>query len=437
MELVHKELFYPGLNGCANYRIPSIITTNKGTLIAAVDARVDRAGDNPNNIDKYIRRSEDNGDTWEPIQVLVDYPGRGDEGSAACDPAMLQDSDTGTIWMIFNHTPAGIGLWNSKPGVGFDRDGYKKLYDRDGNEFTLREKGIVYNDKMEKTGLSVADDGSVYRGNEIIGNIYLKDGPLLEARTSFLQAIKSDDDGLTWSSPIDLNYQVKEEWMGFIGAGPGVGIQLTKGKYAGRLVFPIYFNNGEGGRMSCCTIYSDDHGNTWHRGKSPNDGRVFKGKKIDAKTVSHVEAELTECQVIELDNGDLKIFMRNHSKNPYTAIATSKDGGETWGEISFHHDLLDPICQSTVIKHEFDDGKSYVIWANPAHPERRVNGTIRLSCDEGCTWPYSRVIREAGYGYSCLTVLADGNIGLLYEPDDEPGVILFTKMSLDWIKGLK
>jgi len=269
----HIKLFYPGLNDCENYRIPSIINTDKGTLIAAIYARVDRAGDNPNNIDKYIRRSMDNGETWEPVQVLVDYPDRGDDGSAACDPAMVQDKETGTIWMIFNHTPAGIGLWNSKPGVGFDKNGYRLLFDPEGNEYTLRENGKVFDSKGQQTDFLVEENGDVVKDNNVIGNIYLKEGPLLEARTSFLQAIKSDDDGLTWSKPIDLNPQVKEEWMGFIGAGPGIGIQITRGKYAGRLVFPIYYNNRQRGHMSCCVIYSDDHGKTWKRGQSPNDGR--------------------------------------------------------------------------------------------------------------------------------------------------------------------
>lgn len=435
MSLEHIKLFYPGLNGCANYRIPSIITTDKGTLIAAIDARVDRAGDNPNNIDKYIIRSTDGGDTWGPIQNIVDYPGRSDEGSAACDPAMLQDEETKTIWMIFNHTPAGIGLWASKPGIGFDKDGYRILYDESGNEYILKEDTFVYHKNGEKTSIMIDENGDVLKDGQKIGNIYLKNGPMLETRTSFLQAVKSEDDGLTWSEPIDLNPHVKEEWMGFIGAGPGRGIQLKNGAYKGRLVFPIYFNNALGGRMSCTVIYSDDHGNTWKRGRSPNDGRIWNNKVLNSRTLDVTEAELTECQIIEMGNGDLKMFMRNHAKYHRTAIAISKDGGESWKDISFHDELVDPICQSTVIKHRTDDGKSYLIWANPAHPEKRIKGTVRLSEDEGKTWPYSRVIREAGYGYSCLTVLPDGRIGLLYEPDDEPGVILFTRFSLNWIMG--
>ena len=128
----------------------------------------------------------DNGQTWEPIQVLVDYPGRGDEGSAACDPAMLQDKETGTIWMIFNHTPAGIGLWNSRPGVGFDKDGYRLLFDPEGNEYTLRENGKVFDSNGQETDYLVDEAGDVTKANSVIGNIYLKEGPL-EARTSFFK----------------------------------------------------------------------------------------------------------------------------------------------------------------------------------------------------------------------------------------------------------
>lgn len=432
--MYYKKLFYPGLNDCQNYRIPSMITTSKGTLVVAVDARVDREGDNPNNIDKYVTRSLDGGITWEPLQVVVDYPGRGDDGAAACDPCMLYDEDTNTIWMIFNHTPAGIGLWNSKPGKGFDQRGNKMLYDEQGNCFTLREDNYVYDAQGKNTGIMVNKNGDVVRDGEIIGNIYLKSGPLLEARTSFLQAIKSEDDGLTWSDPIDLNPQVKEEWMGFIGAGPGVGIQLKKGKYAGRLIFPIYYTN-EHGYMSCCVIYSDDHGKTWYRGESPNDGRIWEGEKIHSKTLQIKEAMLTESQVIELENGDLKMYMRNHAPYKRTAVAVSKDGGQTWGEVYFDDVLVNPICQFSVIKHRFKDGVTRTIWSNPAHETQRVNGVIRLSEDDGSTWSYSRVITEGGYAYSCLSVLPNDEICLLYEPDDQPGVIMFAKFDLDWIKG--
>jgi len=430
-------VFEPGLDGCANYRIPSIITTKKGTLIAAIDARRDEPGDNPNNIDKVIRRSIDNGETWGQVQLLVDYPGRGrEEGSAAIDPAMLEDRETDTLWMIYCHTPGGIGLWNSEPGTGFDPNGYRLLYDELRNEYTLRENGEVFDAFGNKTDMTVDKVGNVFRGGTPIGNIYLDKGPLLEARTSFLQAIYSKDDGRTWSEPIELNPQVKEPWMRFIGAGPGIGLQLISPKYKGRIVFPIYYSNHTNGsypKLSCCVVYSDDYGATWKRGQSPNDGREWEGIVLSSRTLSIREAELTESQLVELKSGELLCFMRNHSSKKRTAVACSKDGGETWGEVKFIEEFIDPTCQSTIIKYpDLGDGKERLIFASPCHETKRINGTVRLSEDGGKTWPYSKLVAEGEFMYSCLTVLPSGEIGLLYEGAGDK--IQYVKFTLDWIK---
>jgi hypothetical protein len=68
-----KELYSAGLANVSEYRIPSLISTPNGTLIALVDARKDRRGDIPNNVDLAIRRSVDGGETWGPVQIIVDY----------------------------------------------------------------------------------------------------------------------------------------------------------------------------------------------------------------------------------------------------------------------------------------------------------------------------------------------------------------------------
>jgi sialidase-1 len=432
-------LFEKGVNNCNNYRIPSLLTTEKGTIIAAIDARVDEPGDNPNNIDKVIRRSKDNGLTWSDVELLVDYPGKGrKEGAAAIDPAMLEDRETNTIWMIFNHTPGGIGLWNSQPGVGFSDEGYKLLHDNCNNKYTLREEGRVYDSKGNKTDMTVDKEGNVYSDGKKVCNIYLNEGEPLEERTSFLQIIHSNDEGETWSQPVDINLQTKEPWMKFIGAGPGIGIQMTASeKYKGRLIFPIYFSNSSYSKCSCAVIYSDDHGATWKRGESPNDGRIYNGKTYTAETIDDSELQLTECQVIELPNGDLKFFMRNHHSKKRTAIAISKDGGESWGEITFDETLVDPICQSSIIKYpDLGDGKCRVIFANPADEERRINGTIRYSEDGGDTWLHSKLLDSRGFSYSSLTILKNGYIGILYEIlEDDDVKNIYTSFNLEWIKG--
>lgn len=436
-------LFYPGLAGSATYRIPSMITTVKGTIIAGIDARISDMRDNPNKINTVIRRSVDNGETWGNVQHLVSYAGEGQDGAAAIDTALLQDEVTGTIWMLFSHTPGGIGLWSCDAGTGLDEHGNRLLYDGAGREYCLLPDGRVTENDGHATPYTIDEEGNVRLDGISCGNIYLKKGvhpeeSLLEARTSFLQIIKSDDDGMTWSKPIELNASVKESWMKFIGSGPGRGVQLKNGAYRGRLVFPIYFSN-LGGKMSCAVIYSDNHGTTWRRGASPNDGREFGGELISAESVSADGADLTESQLIELPDGTLRVYMRNHTGTKRTAVATSEDGGETWSEVAYDEFLVDPVCQSSVIVYpDQGDGKTRVLYANPADPERRENGTVRLSEDGGRTWKYAKQIYAGSFSYCCLTVLANGEIALLYECDfsfveNKPITVEFTKFKLDWL----
>ncbi|OAB44857.1 sialidase family protein [Paenibacillus antarcticus] len=439
-----KSIFYPNLADSKAYRIPSMITTDKGTVIAGIDARIGDQTDNPNQIDISIRRSEDHGKTWGHVQKLVSFAGEGLDGAAAIDSSLLQDEETGTIFMLYMHTPGGIGLRESEPGIGFDSDGRRKLYDQEGKIYLLHGNGTVTESEAKETNYRVDEDGYVFKEGNAQGNIYYKRGidpneSLLEARTSFLQIIHSEDDGLSWSKPRELNVMVKAEWMRFIGSGPGCGIQLKHGNNAGRLVFPIYFSN-EAGQLSCSCMYSDDHGAIWRRGESPNDGRELDGEVLTAKTISEGKQYLTESQVIELPTGKLKYYLRNHYELQRTAVTTSMDGGETWGEVTFDMTLTDPICQSSIVLYpDQGDGKVRLLFSNPADEKTRVKGTIRLSEDGGGTWTYSKVIEEGYYGYSCLTVLKNGEIGVLYERiydylNWNEMDIQFGTFTLDWLK---
>ena len=66
---------------------------------------------------------------------------------------------------------------------------------------------------------------------------------LLTLRTCNLILIHSDDDGRTWSRPINLNSALKQPWMRFLGTSPGNGIQLEHGTHRGRLLAPVYYNH--------------------------------------------------------------------------------------------------------------------------------------------------------------------------------------------------
>lgn len=420
------------------YRIPSLIVTNKGTLIACVDARYKDNADNPNRIDKLVRRSIDNGETWEePILAVESVEEGRQEGAAAIDPAMVYDKETNTIWMFYCHTPGGVGLWNSRPGKGVDQEGNRYLYDKYNTRYILKE-GQVYDEENKKLDLRIDEEGYIYKEAKQIGNIYKGTGELLEERTSFLEVVHSKDDGLTWSRPISLNGEIKEEWMKFIGPGPGVGIQMTAEKYKGRLVVPIYFSNHTntvGWTMSCCLIISDDHGQTWQRGASPNDGRIYKEQVINSQTLLDYEGCLTESQVVELNDGRLLYMMRNHDKRKRTAKAYSEDGGMSWSQVEWVDALEDPTCQSSIIKYpDLGDGKERILFANPASEKERKNGTVRLSEDGGLTFPYAKVIKEDDFVYNSMAVLKDGSIGMIYEGRDDMKEMEFVKFKLDWIK---
>ncbi|MGM0494066.1 MAG: hypothetical protein ACQER1_14100, partial [Armatimonadota bacterium] len=96
--LTQTPVFSAGEAGVCEYRIPALVCTNNGTLLAACDARVDRPGDAPNNIDLALKRSEDLGETWSEVEILIDDGGE----MAAGDPCMVVDRETGTVWIVYD-----------------------------------------------------------------------------------------------------------------------------------------------------------------------------------------------------------------------------------------------------------------------------------------------------------------------------------------------
>ena len=430
-----KTVFGPGTGGPSDYyRIPSMITTKNGVVVACADARFYTGADNPNRIDKVVRRSLDSGETWEDYQIVVEEYGKEKNlSSAAIDPILTYSGDTGRIFMHYCHTPAGVGILNCNSCTGEDSEG-NKVITRGFRKYILKN-GTLYSKSGKKTGYSVSEDGEVTDGKTAFGSIYTG-GSFKEAHTATLMMCYSDDDGLTWSKPVSLNSQIKKKYMSFIGPGPGCGIVIRHGKYKGRIVVPVYYGTRKWPLcLSCCVIYSDDNGVTWSMGETPNNTRKIHGFRANHFLITNSKM-LTESQVTEQDDGTLKYFMRNHEKRRSIAVAYSKNGGESWEDFRFDDSLPQPVCQSSVIKIENAD-KPYVVFLNPASREGRKCGTVRLSEDDGETFKYSRILKEDSFVYSSMTQLPDGNIGALFEPDLECRNIWFTKFSLDWIKGIK
>lgn len=408
------SLFCQGMGGYENFRIPSMLVTDKGTVVATADGRKEAPGDNPNHIARVVRRSTDSGKTWSPATTVCDFGGTGrEDGAAAIDGSLTYDRETGRIFMVYSHTPAGVGSWLSEAGTGLDEEGRLLLKDQEQNVHSVAIPGFVpgmeplYLDDYRQLSVGSESRGSVCHGENRI---------LSEANTSFLQMIYSDDEGETWSHPQDLNGEVKAHWMHFIGPCPGTGIQIRTGPYAGRLVIPIYYSN-ESHVYSSGVIYSDDHGGHWSRGASVNDGRIWEGNALSAKTGTDLRTCLGESQVTELPDGRLKIFIRT---SLYDSIATavSEDGGETWiqpGEgLSTAKELADCDCQCYILRLESEEEPVY-LFSNPSHPSKRARGRIRISRDGTAHWSKGFLVESGEFGYSCMARLPDGTLGILYE----------------------
>ena len=423
-----RTIFSKGTENVENYRIPSLLTVGDVT-IASADARLEAPGDNPNHICRAIRLSTDSGETWSGTKLFCDYGGTGrDDGAAAIDGSLLHDKDTQTVFMLFSHTSRGIGAHYVSSEDAFDAQGRKRLWDADNHQYYVEQDGRVFHDNGEPTAYTVGNYGELYQNGEPVGSICHGEARILrQADVSFLQLIQSHDSGRTWSDPVDLNPQVKAEWMRFVGAGPGTGIQIQEGPCKGRLLFPVYYTN-QHMIASSGAIYSDDHGKTWHMGASANDGRLFDGTALDAQTATDPRSNLGECQVTELPGGRLKIYLRN-GYGPHTLSAYSDDGGESWHH--FHEtNLPDPQCQSHVLKVKHN-GQAIWLFSNPANSTARVQGVVRVSFDGGETWPVSRLVEPGEFAYSCMTQLPDGQIGLIYEGRDVS--LRFMKFPLEWL----
>lgn len=444
-----KGIFESGLSGRANaygtrsYRIPALLKTKQGTLLAGIDERRLHSAD-WGDIASVVRRSEDNGKTWDERIIVMDLrenanaANRNIGSPLNIDMALVQDPETNRIFTIVDMFPEGQGVFglpniNVSPYTEINGKSYLNLYkEGESAAYTVREEGRVYTPNGDLTDYRVvthstapafSDLGDIYEGNHLIGNIYFqtnKTSPFKIAFTNYLWESHSDDDGKTWSSPRDITSQVKLPWMKFYGTGPGTGIALRTGEHVGRLVIPTYSTNHVShlsGSQSSRVIYSDDHGETWKSGVAVNDGRILNGETLDSSTLNNNIAQNTESTVVQLNNGDLKLFMRNLTRG--IQVATSHDGGETWEpEVKRYEEVHDSYVQLAAI-HTMHEGQEYIILTNANGPDNsRTEGTAHLARVEEngeLTWLHHRLIQDGKFAYNSLQEIAPGEYGVLYE----------------------
>jgi sialidase-1 len=368
-ELSKTVLFSAGSSGYKLFRIPGIAVTAHGTVLAYCEARKGDKGD-WGTIDIMLRRSLDGGQTWLEPQHIAHHGARVPKNPVAL-AQKLATSDDQTI-----NNPVAI----------VDRDG-------------------------------------------IVHFTYCAE----YARAFYM---RSDDDGATWSQPTDITATFEQfrpdyEWK-VIATGPGHGIQLRNG----RLVVAIWMSTGTGGHAHrpsvTSTIFSDDHGRTWQRGEIavPNtDEFVFPN----------------ETTAVELADGRVMLNVRTESKAHRRLITISPDGATGWSKPEFNNELLEPICEGSLVRLSTNppSDRNRLLFSNPntldpitgqqaiaGKSRTRKNVSVKLSYDEGKTWPVTRSLETSLSGYSDLAVTRDGKILCLYESGSTDGVSIYKSGSL-------
>lgn len=442
--VTYDQPFASGTIGSENFRIPGIITLNDGSVLAGADIRYSHGLDSPNNIDVFVAHSDDGYSGWE-YKTLFHFDdfadGKTDVSSASyIDSALIQSKKTGRIFMVTDAQPSGCGYLQARQGSGFTEiDGKKHLLLTDGeNTDELNTFGYyvgdydgmfapVYKKGGKMTAYSVDRELNLYKnalplympqkGSENVNvqqNVYYNDSELSCYCTTYLVMRYSDDNGKTWSYPVNLSASIKKESEGFLGIAPGKGF-VTDVDGKERIMFTVYDNDG--GVENVSTIYSDDNGETWNRGNETT------CKKYIGKT--------SESQIIELNNGVLRMFARNNSR--YVSYADSKDKGVTWSKFAIDRDLpARGNCMVSFINtSKIIDGKKVVLGSFASDQKARADGVVKVglvSEKNRIEWISTYHINSGFFAYSCLTELSDGNFGLLYE--DQPYQISYMILTL-------
>lgn len=354
-------------DGVKSYRIPGLTTSTKGTLLAICDARRESDRDLQGDIDIVLNRSTDGGQSWSPMQIVLDmgqWGGLPERFNGVSDACILSDENTGTLYII--------GLWM-----------YGVLDSQNGKWIEgLKDSSTEWNHQWREFGSQPGYD--VKRSSQVLIST-------------------STDDGLTWSKPENITRQVKKEEWWLLAPAPGHGITLSDGT----ILFPSEGRDKDGERFSTIT-WSKDGGKTW-----------VTGNPACTNT--------NECMAVELSDHSVMLNMRERSNRGLMegngrAVAVTGDLGKTWSvHPTSRKALIESACMAAIHRHTYSENgkkKSVLFFSNPNSKTIRNNFTIKTSFDDGNSWPESNWLlldEYSGNGYSCITSVGEETIGVLYE----------------------
>jgi sialidase-1 len=301
------------------------------------------------------------------------------------------------------------------------------------NPFSLRMKNVDPKDVTYNNPVMIADrDGTVHM-------LFC-----LEYMRCFYQ--RSTDDGVSWSTPVEITqtfeaFHKNYDWK-VLATGPDHGIQLKNG----RLIVPVWMSTGTGGNAHrpsvTATIYSDDSGKSWHGG--------------DIAVPSNTECiDPNETVAVELSDGHVMLNVRNESKAHRRIVTTSADGATGWSTPKFDDALLEPVCMGGIVRYAFG-AQNLILFSNPDNLDKangkpepgkhrdRKNVSVKVSRDEGHTWPVNKSIEPGPSMYSDLAVTQAGTILCFYGRRGENqemtflagmtgGRLTLARFNLDWL----
>lgn len=408
------------------YRIPSMVTLDDGTVVAAADARWDGGMDGGGN-DVITARSTDNGDTWS--YTWAGY--YGDNGNvfnkastSYCDSNIATDGKT--LYMLSTFFASGVAIngtsANAQPSkdTGLDSQG-RLLLARNGGDYDYYVGAVgadgyasIYrtSDSTVVSHYKVNGEFELFKDGAYVGCVWYSNCEFQAKKCQYLFFRTSTDGGKTWSAPSLVNARKSGEK--FLGAGPGRAVVTDDGT----ICMPVYVygdNAWGSGDASQATsfIYSKDQGKTWSRTANFTSTSSLGGSGWSS-----------EAQLVDLGNGVVRCFYRNGKKKIMYCDATWTGSLYRWGDVVDTGIDIWGNCQLSAIMYPYlIDGKRAILVSSPSSTEGRKTGaifTLLLNDDNTVSTEYAKktiTAEGAMFAYSCLTVLKDGRVADLYETD--------------------
>lgn len=452
-------------NPSTNYRIPNLVTMDDGTLVAQADARWDAYADGGGN-DSIVAYSEDNGETWN-YSMLTYYPDNGNyhdkSSTSVCDSALATDGKT--LYALTTFFPAGYALNTTSAdhtltvlsGSAFNDDGTLRLsrggssdydyhlgdFDADG---AAGRAPILDSNNSPVDGWEVDHDFYVYNNGTKQGNLFYSDCEFQTVKTNFLLFRSSVDNGKTWSDFKLVNVKLASE--SFYGVGPGRGVVTDDGT----IIFPCYSWTNLNSSQRSSFIYSKDGGKTWTRMDNLPTLKSWADYALSWNGTS-------ECQPVLLDDGTIRLFCRtarrrmvyadakmDENGNYYWVNATADDGGPIHLDFPINGENFNITenNQYSVIKYSKKvlwNGDYYTLLigshANGGGTSRTDGHLTFMLLDDNneVVDAVQKQFTTGEFGYSCLTELSDGRLGVLYEYDQDGSSLKFQTFDIEETSG--